>query len=71
MIWPIATAFYVDVTVVAAWCELRGAFRHFRTDGQLRGRVPGPRQLLAERPVMQSIWLKVRPKTQAAPRHEP
>jgi predicted DNA-binding transcriptional regulator YafY len=31
-IWPIAMAFYVDVTVVAGWCELRSAFRHFRTD---------------------------------------
>jgi predicted DNA-binding transcriptional regulator YafY len=31
-IWPIAIAYYVDVTVVAAWCELRSAFRHFRAD---------------------------------------
>jgi predicted DNA-binding transcriptional regulator YafY len=31
-IWPIAMAYYVDVTVVAAWCELRHGFRHFRAD---------------------------------------
>jgi predicted DNA-binding transcriptional regulator YafY len=31
-IWPIAMAYYVDVTVVAAWCEMRAAFRHFRAD---------------------------------------
>jgi predicted DNA-binding transcriptional regulator YafY len=31
-IWPIAMAYYVDVTLVAAWCELRGDFRHFRAD---------------------------------------
>lgn len=31
-IWPIALAYYVDVTVIAAWCELRDAFRHFRAD---------------------------------------
>jgi predicted DNA-binding transcriptional regulator YafY len=31
-IWPIAVAYYVDATLVAAWCELRGDYRHFRTD---------------------------------------
>ncbi len=31
-IWPIAMAYYVDVTLVGAWCELRNDFRHFRVD---------------------------------------
>jgi predicted DNA-binding transcriptional regulator YafY len=31
-IWPIAMAFFERRQTVAAWCELRGAFRHFRTD---------------------------------------
>src|SRR5215469_16802715 len=31
-IWPIAMAFYERRQTIAAWCELRGAFRHFRTD---------------------------------------
>jgi predicted DNA-binding transcriptional regulator YafY len=31
-IWPIAMAFYERRQTVAAWCELRSAFRHFRTD---------------------------------------
>jgi predicted DNA-binding transcriptional regulator YafY len=31
-IWPIALAFFDRVRVVVAWCELRQAFRHFRTD---------------------------------------
>jgi predicted DNA-binding transcriptional regulator YafY len=31
-IWPIAMAFYERKQTVAAWCELRSAFRHFRTD---------------------------------------
>jgi predicted DNA-binding transcriptional regulator YafY len=30
--WPIAMAYYVDVTLVGAWCELRNDFRHFRVD---------------------------------------
>jgi predicted DNA-binding transcriptional regulator YafY len=31
-VWPIALAYYVDVTVIAAWCELRSDYRHFRVD---------------------------------------
>ncbi|UDF30780.1 UNVERIFIED_ORG: YafY family transcriptional regulator [Roseateles sp. XES5] len=31
-IWPIATVYYVDVTLIAAWCELREDYRHFRVD---------------------------------------
>lgn len=31
-VWPIAMAYYVEATLVSAWCELRGDFRHFRTD---------------------------------------
>jgi predicted DNA-binding transcriptional regulator YafY len=38
-IWPIAMAYYVDVTLVAAWCELREDYRHFRIDRIARSRV--------------------------------
>jgi predicted DNA-binding transcriptional regulator YafY len=31
-IWPIALAFFERRQTVAAWCELRSAFRHFRID---------------------------------------
>lgn len=31
-IWPIATVYYVDVTLIAAWCEFREDYRHFRVD---------------------------------------
>ena len=31
-IWPIAMAYYVDVTLIAAWCELRNDYRHFRVE---------------------------------------
>ena len=31
-IWPFALAFFDRVRVVAAWCELRNGYRHFRTD---------------------------------------
>jgi predicted DNA-binding transcriptional regulator YafY len=29
---PLAVIYYVEVVVLAAWCELRSAFRHFRVD---------------------------------------
>jgi len=32
VVWPIAMAYYVDVTVLGAWCELRNDFRHFRVE---------------------------------------
>ena len=31
-VWPVAMAYYVDVTVLGAWCELRSDFRHFRVE---------------------------------------
>ena len=31
-IWPFVLAFYDRVRVVAAWCEMRQGYRHFRTD---------------------------------------
>ena len=32
VILPLATIYYVDALVLAAWCELRDNFRHFRID---------------------------------------
>jgi len=32
VIWPIGLAFYEGKRVIAAWCELRNGFRHFRAD---------------------------------------
>lgn len=31
-IWPFAVAYYVEATLINAWCELRDDFRHFRAD---------------------------------------
>ena len=31
-VWPIALGFFDRVRMLAAWCELRQDFRHFRTD---------------------------------------
>jgi predicted DNA-binding transcriptional regulator YafY len=32
VIQPFAVAYYVEATLVCAWCELRNEIRHFRTD---------------------------------------
>jgi predicted DNA-binding transcriptional regulator YafY len=32
VIQPFAVAYYVEATLVCAWCELRAGIRHFRTD---------------------------------------
>ncbi len=32
VVWPVALGFMEETRVLAAWCETRGAFRHFRVD---------------------------------------
>ncbi|RYE88126.1 MAG: WYL domain-containing protein, partial [Oxalobacteraceae bacterium] len=54
IVWPFALAFFQERRVMAAWCELRAAFRHFRIDriehAELTGeRYPVPRQTLLRR----------------------
>lgn len=50
-VWPVALSFFEQVRVLVAWCELRQAFRHFRTD-RIRSAVltseplPRPRRAL-------------------------
>jgi predicted DNA-binding transcriptional regulator YafY len=50
-VWPISLTFFERARVLAAWCELRQAFRHFRTDRvidlvETADRVPRPRRVL-------------------------
>jgi predicted DNA-binding transcriptional regulator YafY len=51
---PIAIVYYVEVAVLAAWCELRGDFRHFRVD-----RIAS-QKTLAERFTGEGIALRLR-----------
>lgn len=53
-IWPIAIVYFDDVRIVAAWCEDRSAFRHFRVDrlrvrATLEDRYPDRRQSIMTR----------------------
>ena len=50
-VWPISLTFFERVRLLAAWCELRQGFRHFRTDRVLAlvettERLPRPRRML-------------------------
>ncbi|WP_431607672.1 helix-turn-helix transcriptional regulator [Rhizobium croatiense] len=52
-IWPIAIVYFDGVRVLAAWCEHRSAFRHFRIDRLhactvLEERYPGRRQAIVK-----------------------
>lgn len=64
-IWPITIVYFDDVRVLAAWCEYRAAFRHFRVD-RLRVRTvseeryPGRRQSLVVRWRQQDRWQNAR-----------
>lgn len=48
VVWPVALGFFEGTRILAAWCELREDFRHFRTDRiarleQMSVRMPRPR----------------------------
>ncbi|MBI3677542.1 MAG: YafY family transcriptional regulator [Proteobacteria bacterium] len=53
IVWPLALAFFNDVCLVIAWCELRQDFRHFRADRIVTAtptseRIPKPRRALLQ-----------------------
>ncbi|MEM7300484.1 MAG: YafY family protein [Pseudomonadota bacterium] len=57
---PVALVYHIDCVILAAWCELRNAFRHFRTDRiygctVLDDRFGGTSHALRE------IWLEQNP----------
>ncbi len=58
-IWPIAMAYYVDVTLIGAWCELRNDFRHFRVDRILASDVLDER-FSADSGRLTAEWLALR-----------
>ena len=66
VIWPIALAFMEKARVLAAWCELRNGFRHFRADRirhltSLQLRYPTRRAALVKQwQVEQKIYMSAR-----------
>ncbi|MXQ13597.1 helix-turn-helix transcriptional regulator [Microvirga makkahensis] len=55
VIWPIGLAFFERARVVAAWCELRGAFRHFRAD-RIRSITPLGEHYPTRRAALVRAW---------------
>lgn len=63
---PIAMAYYVDVTVIAAWCELRGDFRHFRVDRISAARLLDER-FTADSARLTAQWMALSKEREEAP----
>lgn len=57
-VWPFALGYFDNVRVLAAWCELRQDFRHFRTDRMILARVTD-RRYPRRRPVLLKDWRKI------------
>ena len=49
VVWPVAVGFFDEVLMLAAWCETRQAFRHFRLDRMTRIAVVDERPPRARR----------------------
>jgi len=65
VIWPVALAFFERVRVVVAWCELRQAFRHFRTD-RITSAEPTGEPLPRRRPDLLAEWRETERVAEAA-----
>jgi len=52
---PIAVVYYVEVTELAAWCELRDDFRHFRVD-RIASCTPLAARFTGEGDLLRSLW---------------
>jgi len=65
-IWPIAMAYYVDVTLIGAWCELRKDYRHFRVDRIATSSVLDER-FPADNGRLMAEWLALRKDRPGAP----
>jgi len=73
IIWPIAVSYWETVRLIAAWCELRNGFRHFRTDRVVSAefldkRYPMPRARLRAQWRKELASARARPETEAAAR---
>jgi predicted DNA-binding transcriptional regulator YafY len=62
---PVAIAYYVEATLVAAWCELRQGFRHFRADRVLAATILDER-FEADAKELAGAWLALRASEEAA-----
>ncbi|MGR3761664.1 helix-turn-helix transcriptional regulator [Roseobacteraceae bacterium NS-SX3] len=52
---PLALVYHIDCTLLGAWCELRGGFRHFRTDRMLAAELLS-QSFAGEAPMLRKLW---------------
>jgi len=57
-IWPIALTFFDRTRLLAAWCELRQGFRHFRTD-RIAGLAETEERFPRRRRALMKEWRQV------------
>ncbi len=65
VIWPFAVAYYVEATLICAWCELRNDYRHFRVDRIIAAKRMGERYS-ADAGQLMAQWLTLRTPALAA-----
>jgi predicted DNA-binding transcriptional regulator YafY len=56
VIRPVALEYYVEVTLICAWCELRNDYRHFRAD-RIEAAAMLPENFAADRQRLLAGWL--------------
>ncbi|MCB1884259.1 MAG: WYL domain-containing protein [Geminicoccaceae bacterium] len=54
-VWPIALGFFGTAEVLAAWCETRDDFRHFRL-GRIKAVEPSGRRHSKRRRILLAAW---------------
>ncbi|MEP2718591.1 YafY family protein [Pseudophaeobacter sp.] len=54
---PLGLIYHIDTILLAAWCELRGGFRHFRT-GQIHAAELLEDSFCEEAQVLRNLWLQ-------------
>jgi predicted DNA-binding transcriptional regulator YafY len=55
VVWPVAVGFFGAAEVLAAWCELRGDFRHFRLD-RIETLTPDTARMPRRRRILLAEW---------------
>lgn len=69
IIRPLAIVYFVEVVGIAAWCELRGAFRHFRAD-RIRSCSLSGENFEGEGTALRARWLSERQSCRATSNRE-
>lgn len=57
---PLALIYHVECVMLAAWCELRAAFRHFRTD-RIYGCDVLSDRFVGQAEALRAVWLEQNP----------